>query len=138
MDIQKKLAGELSLPVKQVQAAVELLDGGNTVPFIARYRKEVTGGLDDTCLRSLLERLTYLRSLEARKEEVRGLISGMDKMTDAIAAAIANAVTMTEVEDIYRPFRPKRRTRASIARERGLEGLADAILAQKKVYRPDL
>ncbi|MBQ3178048.1 MAG: RNA-binding transcriptional accessory protein [Clostridia bacterium] len=138
MDIQKTLAAELSLPVNQVQAAVELLDGGNTVPFIARYRKEVTGGLDDTCLRNLLERLTYLRNLEARKEEVRGLIAGMEKMTDQIAAAIDAAVTMTEVEDIYRPFRPKRRTRASIARERGLEPLADAILAQKKVYKPDL
>ncbi len=138
MDIQKTLAAELSLPVNQVQAAVELLDGGNTVPFIARYRKEVTGGLDDTCLRNLLERLIYLRNLEARKEEVRGLIAGMEKMTDQIAAAIDAAVTMTEVEDIYRPFRPKRRTRASIARERGLEPLADAILAQKKVYKPDL
>ena len=118
MDIQKNLAAELSLPVNQVQAAVELLDGGNTVPFIARYRKEVTGGLDDTCLRNLLERLTYLRNLESRKEEVRGLIAGMEKMTDQIAAAIDAAVTMTEVEDLYRPFRPKRRTRASIARER--------------------
>jgi len=138
MDIQKTLAAELSLPITQVQAAVELLDGGNTVPFIARYRKEATGGLDDTCLRNLLERLTYLRNLEARKEEVRGLITGMEKMTEQIAAAIDAAVTMTEVEDIYRPFRPKRRTRASVARERGLEPLADAILAQKKVYKPDL
>ena len=138
MDIQKTLAAELSLPLSQVNAAVELLDGGNTVPFIARYRKEVTGGLDDTCLRNLQERLQYLRNLEARKEEVRGLITGMEKMTDAISAAIDAAVTMTEVEDIYRPFRPKRRTRASVARERGLEPLADAILAQKKVYSPAL
>ena len=138
MDIQKTLAAELSLPVNRVQAAVELLDGGNTVPFIARYRKEATGGLDDTCLRNLLERLTYLRNLESRKEEVRALITGMEKMTDQIAAAIDAAATMTEVEDIYRPFRPKRRTRASVARERGLEPLADAILAQKKVYKPTL
>ena len=138
MDILKTLADELSLPEKQVQAAVDLLDGGNTVPFIARYRKEVTGGLDDTTLRNLLERLTYLRSLETRKEEVRALITGMEKMTDQIAAAIDAAVTMTEVEDIYRPFRPKRRTRASVARERGLEPLADAIMAQKKAYTPSL
>ncbi len=138
MDIIKTLAQELSLSAARVQAAVELLDGGNTVPFIARYRKEVTGGLDDTTLRNLLERLTYLRNLEARKEEVRALITGMDKMTDRIGAAIDAAVTMTEVEDIYRPFRPKRRTRASVARERGLEPLADAIAAQKKSYTPTL
>ena len=138
MDILKTLADELSLPEKQVQAAVDLLDSGNTVPFIARYRKEVTGGLDDTTLRNLLERLTYLRSLETRKEEVRALITGMEKMTGQIAAAIDAAVTMTEVEDIYRPFRPKRRTRASVARERGLEPLADAIMAQKKAYTPAL
>ena len=138
MDIIKTLAEELSLSAARVQAAVELLDGGNTVPFIARYRKEVTGGLDDTTLRNLLERLTYLRNLEARKEEVRALITGMDKMTDRIGAAIDAAVTMTEVEDIYRPFRPKRRTRASVARERGLEPLADAIAAQRKSYTPTL
>jgi len=138
MDIIKTIAGELSLPVHQTEAAVTLLDAGNTVPFISRYRKEATGGLDDTCLRQLLERLTYLRNLEARKEEVRGLIAGMEKMTEQIAAAIDSARTMTEVEDIYRPFRPKRRTRASVARERGLEPLAEAILAQKKEYSPDL
>lgn len=138
MDIIKILKEELQISEKQISASVELLDAGNTVPFIARYRKEVTGGLNDEQLRKLTERLTYLRGLEKRKEEVRGLIIGLEKMTDEINAAIDAALTMTEVEDIYRPFRPKRRTRASIAREKGLEPLAALLLEQKNTYNPPI
>ena len=126
MDIILKLAQELGLKEDQVAKTVALIDEGNTIPFIARYRKEVTGSLDDTVLRDLDDRLTYLRNIEKRKEEVRGLITEMGKMTDELSAAIDNAVTITEVDDIYRPYRPKRRTRASIARERGLECIRDA------------
>lgn len=138
MDYIKSLAYELSLDEKRVQSAVQLLDDGNTVPFIARYRKEVTGGLDDEQLRRLTERLSYLRGLEKRKEEIRALLSGMEKLTPALSTAIDAAASMTEVEDIYRPYRPKRRTRASIARERGLEPLAALLFLQKKEYRPSL
>ncbi len=138
MELMEMLSAELSLPQKQVEAAVQLLDEGNTVPFIARYRKEVTGGLDDTALRNLAERLTYLRNLDARKKEVSELIGALDKLTPEITAAIEAAATLTAVEDIYRPFRPKRRTRASVAKERGLEPLAMAILEQKKFYNPIL
>lgn len=138
MDYIKTLAEELSLSEDRVKAAVQLLDDGNTVPFIARYRKEVTGGLDDEQLRSLTERLTYLRGLEKRKEEVRVLLSGMEKLTTELSTAIDGAATMTEVEDIYRPYRPKRRTRASIARERGLEPFAALLFLQRREYRPSL
>ena len=138
MNIVEKLAQEMQIPVKQIENTVALLDEGNTVPFIARYRKEVTGGLDDTILRTLTDKLAYLRSLEQRKEEVRGLIEGLGVMTPEIDAAIAAAATITEVDDIYRPYRPKRKTRASVARERGLEPLAQLLLEQRSVYTPDL
>jgi uncharacterized protein len=115
----------------QVQAAVALLDGGATVPFVARYRKEATGGLDDTQLRRLEERLAYLRELEARRAAIAEGITGQGKMTDALARAIAGAVTKAELEDIYLPFKPKRRTRAMIAREAGLQGLLEAIQANR-------
>ena len=138
MDIIGIISAELDVKKPQVEAAVELLDGGNTVPFIARYRKEVTGGLDDDALRKLSERLTYLRNLEKRKEEVRALILAQDKLTDEIDAAIDAAQTVTEVDDIYRPFRPKRKTRASVARERGLEPLAQLIAAQEAEYSPSI
>lgn len=138
MDIIKTIAAELSVKETQVSAAVELLDGGNTVPFIARYRKEVTGGLDDDQLRKLSDRLTQLRNLEKRKEEVRELIRAQDKLTDEIDAAIDAAQTVTEVDDIYRPFRPKRKTRASVARERGLEPLAALIAACEENYEPSI
>lgn len=130
MDLIKQLAEELKIRPEQAENAVKLLDDGNTVPFIARYRKEATGSLDDQVLRELAERLEYLRGLEKRKEEVSSSIEGQEKMTPEIAAALAGARTLAEVEDIYRPYRPKRRTRASIARERGLEPLAAAILEQ--------
>lgn len=138
MDIIATLAKELSIPEKQVAATVELIDAGNTIPFIARYRKEVTGSLDDTVLRALDERLTYLRSLDKRREEVAALIAGQEKLTPEIETALAAAKTLTEIEDIYRPFRPHRKTRASVAREKGLEPLATLLLAQEKYYTPAL
>ena len=138
MDIIKTIAAQLAVKDSQVAAAVELLDAGNTVPFIARYRKEVTGALDDEQLRKLSDRLTQLRNLDKRKEEVRELIRAQEKLTDAIDAAIDAAETVTEVDDIYRPFRPKRKTRASVARERGLEGLAELIAACEQCYEPSI
>lgn len=138
MDIQKIISEELSVKEKQVAAAVELLDAGNTVPFIARYRKEATGGLDDEALRRLSERLTYLRNLEKRKEEVRTLIAAQGQLTDEIDAAIDAAQTVTETDDIYRPFRPKRKTRASVARERGLAPLAELISSCAPSYNPPI
>jgi len=138
MDIIQKLTEEFHLKREQVEKTVALIDEGNTIPFIARYRKEETGSLDDTVLRDLDDRLTYLRNIEKRKEEVRNLITEMGKMTDEISAAIDNAVTITEVDDIYRPFRPHRKTRASVAREKGLEPLAELILAQEDRYEPSL
>ncbi len=130
MTINERLAEELKIKVTQVDAAVGLLDEGNTVPFISRYRKEVTGGLDDEQLRKLSERLTYLRGLEEKREDTMKLIDAQGKLTDEIRQALAEAQTVTEIDDIYRPFRPKRRTRASIAREKGLEELSNFILAQ--------
>ena len=138
MDIQKMISEELSVKENQVAAAVELLDAGNTVPFIARYRKEATGGLDDEALRRLSERLTYLRNLEKRKEEVRALIAAQGQLTDEIDAAIDAAQTVTETDDIYRPFRPKRKTRASVARERGLAPLAELISSCAPSYDPPI
>ncbi len=138
MDIIKTLAEELKLQDSQVEKTVALIDEGNTIPFIARYRKEVTGSLDDTVLRALEERLTYLRNIEKRKEEVKALIAAQEKLTPEIEAAIDAAVTITEVDDIYRPFRPHRKTRASVAREKGLEGLAELLLAQTEEYSPSL
>ncbi len=138
MDIIKKLAEEFKIKEEQVQKTVALIDEGNTIPFIARYRKEETGSLDDALLRDLDDRLTYLRNIEKRKEEVKALITEMDKMTDEIAAAIDNAKTITEVDDIYRPFRPHRKTRASVAKEKGLEPLSELILAQLKAYEPSI
>ncbi|HLQ18550.1 MAG TPA: Tex-like N-terminal domain-containing protein, partial [Tabrizicola sp.] len=129
--IPRLIATEIGATPGQVTAAVELLDGGATVPFIARYRKEVTGGLDDTQLRKLEERLGYLRELEARRAAIAESISGQGKMTDELARSIAGAVTKAELEDIYLPFKPKRRTKAMIAREAGLQGLYDAILADR-------
>ncbi|MBE6546972.1 MAG: RNA-binding transcriptional accessory protein [Ruminococcaceae bacterium] len=138
MDIIKQLAEEFKLKEEQVTKTVALIDEGNTIPFIARYRKEETGSLDDNVLRDLDDRLTYLRNIEKRKEEVHKLIEELGMMTDEIAAAIKQAKTITEVDDIYRPFRPHRKTRASVAKERGLEPLAELILAQETTYEPTL
>jgi len=134
MDIMNRLAEEMKLRRDLVEAAVRLLDEGNTVPFVARYRKEVTGGMDDTVLRNLTERLTALRNLEKRKEEIKALIDGQGKLTPELADAIDRAETVTEADDLYRPYRPKRRTRASVARERGLGPLADLLAEQRKRY----
>ncbi len=131
MDIIKILAQELEITEKQVQSTVALFDEGNTVPFVARYRKEVTGGLDDTVLRKLSQRLEYLRNLLQKKDDVMRIITEQGKMTDELAKAIEEAKTLQEIEDIYRPYRPKRRTRATVAKEKGLEPLADIIFAQE-------
>ena len=138
MDIIKTLAEEFKLKVEQVEKTVELIDGGDTIPFIARYRKEVTGSLDDAVLRDLNDRLEYLRNIEKRKEEVKNLIEAQGNLTPEIEKAILNAKTITEVDDIYRPFRPKRKTRASVAKEKGLEPLALIILEQKMEYQPSI
>ena len=138
MNIIEALAKEFSLKVSQVEATVALIDDGNTIPFIARYRKEVTGSLDDTVLRNLDDRLKYLRNLETRKAEVASLIEGQGKLTEEIVAALAAAQTITEVEDIYRPYKPKRETRASLARKRGLEPLATLIMEQRESYSPEI
>ncbi len=138
MEILDILCAELGIRKTQAEAAVKLLDDGNTVPFIARYRKEATGGLDDEVLRNLTERLSYLRNLEKRREEVISLIDEQGKLTDEIRAAVAAAQTLTEIDDIYRPYRPKRKTRASVARERGLEELAILLMMQESVYDPDI
>ncbi len=137
MNINKTLAEEFKLRQEQVDNTVSLIDDGKTIPFIARYRKELTGSLDDQLLRELNDRLTYLRNLESRKEEVRSSIEEQGKLTDEITAALEKAVTLVEVEDIYRPFKPKRKTRASIAREKGLEPLAEVIISQQKNISPE-
>ena len=119
MDINSTLAQELNIKVTQVEGAVKLIDEGNTIPFIARYRKEVTGSLDDQVLRTLADRLEYLRNLEETREKIRESITEQGAMTDEITAALDAARTMTELDDIYRPFRPKRKTRASVAKAKG-------------------
>ncbi|WP_426032652.1 Tex family protein [Cypionkella sp. TWP1-2-1b2] len=125
------IAAEIGATAEQVISAITLLDEGSTVPFIARYRKEVTGGLDDTQLRNLAERLVYLREFEARRAAILGSISDQGKLTDALSGALAKATTKAELEDIYLPYKPKRRTRAMIARENGLAPLAEAVLADR-------
>ena len=130
--IIKTIAEELNIKEKQVENAIKLIDEGNTIPFIARYRKEVTGGLSDEILRDLGERLTYLRNLEQRKEEIVKSIDEQGKLTDEILQAIAIAKTLAEVEDIYRPYKQKKKTRATVAKAKGLEPLANIILEQKE------
>ena len=131
MDINQVITGELGVKRWQVDAAVKLIDEGNTIPFIARYRKEVTGTLDDAQLRTLYERLVYLRNLEEKKEQVLSSIEEQGKLTGELKKQILAAETMVVVEDLYRPYRPKRRTRAMIAKEKGLEPLAAVITLQK-------
>ena len=138
LKIANLIAAEIKATSAQVSAAVELIDEGATVPFIARYRKEVTGGLDDTQLRTLFERLTYLRELEARRASILDSIAGQGKLTDDLAAKIAAVTTKAELEDIYLPYKPKRRTKAEIARERGLGPLADEILANRALVPAEL
>ena len=131
-NINEIIAKELNVKQFQVENTIKLIDEGNTIPFIARYRKEATGGLSDEELRNLDERLTYLRNLESRKEEVKNSINNQGKLTDDIINQLENAVTLAEVEDIYRPYKQKKRTRATIAKEKGLEELAKTILAQNE------
>lgn len=130
MDISKVIAQELNIKVSQVEATIKLIDEGSTIPFIARYRKEVTGSLNDEVLRNLYERMTYLRNLEERKETVITSISEQEKLTPELEKQIRDAMTLVAVEDLYRPFKQKRRTRAIIAKEKGLEGLANIIYLQ--------
>ena len=137
MNINQVIADELKIGLHQVDATVELIDGGNTIPFIARYRKEMTGGLNDEVLRNLDERLTYLRNLEEKKVSVITTIESLGMMTDELRAQIEGVMTQVELEDIYRPYRPKRRTRAMIAREKGLLPLAEAI-ASESLAQPAL
>ncbi|WP_294613680.1 Tex-like N-terminal domain-containing protein, partial [uncultured Roseovarius sp.] len=129
--IARTIATDIGARPEQVAATVALLDGGDTVPFVARYRKEATGGLDDAQLRKLAERLDYLRDLEKRRASILGEITSQGKLTDALARAIAGADTKAVLEDLYLPFKPKRRTKAMIARENGLEPLLRAILADR-------
>ena len=136
MDILQKLSEEFHLKRNQVENTVQLIDDGNTIPFIARYRKEVTGSLDDQLLRELFDRLNYLRGLEKRKQEIIDSITEQELMTEELSAAIAAAQTLAEIEDIYRPYKPKRKTRASVARARGLQPLAELIFAQKNEVVP--
>ena len=137
MDFAKQISQELNISPAHAAAAIELIDGGNTIPFIARYRKEATGSMDDQVLRRLGERLEYLRGLEKRREEVLEAVRQQGKATPQWEADLAKAVTLAEVEDLYLPFRPKRKTRASMARARGLEGLAELIKAQKTGTDPE-
>lgn len=131
MDINQRLTEELGVKRWQIDAAVKLIDEGNTIPFISRYRKEVTGSLNDEQLRKLYERLVYLRNLEEKKTQVISSIEEQGKMTEELKNQILAAETLVTVEDLYRPYRPKRRTRATIAKEKGLEPLAALILLQK-------
>lgn len=137
MNINETLASEFGVKLWQIENTVKLIDESNTIPFIARYRKEATGSLDDQILRSISDRLEYLRSLAEQKEKVTSSITEQGVMTDDIAAAIENAKTLTELEDIYRPYRPKRKTRASVAKAKGLEPLAVEILKQQNDFEPE-
>lgn len=136
--INQTIATEIAARPEQVKAAIAMLDDGSTVPFIARYRKEATGGLDDVQLRKLADRMTYLRELQARRKAIVESIKGQDKLTDALAQSIARADTKSELEDIYLPYKPKRRTKAMIARENGLEPLLEGILADRSAKPEDL
>ena len=136
MDYAKALSQELNIKEEYAQNVITLLDEGNTIPFIARYRKEMHGSMDDQLIRAFSERLDYYRSLDNRREEIRELIRAQEKLTDDVSAALDKAVMLSELEDIYRPFRPKRKTRASVAKEKGLEPLALAILKQENSFSP--
>ena len=126
--ISEILSQELGQKLQYVQNVIDLMDEGNTIPFIARYRKEMHGAMDDTTLRNLQTRLEYLRNLQQRREEVKNSIENQGKLTEELSAAIDNAATLAEVEDLYRPYKQKRRTRATVAREKGLEPLALLLL----------
>ena len=137
MDIVKTISQELNIKPWQAEAAIKLIDEGNTIPFIARYRKEATGSLNDEVLRRFHERLLYLRNLEDKKAQVLGSIEEQGKLTPELKKAIEAAATMVAVDDLYRPYRPKRRTRATIAKEKGLEPLANILLLQMTKRLPE-
>ena len=130
--INQILARELGREQSHIDNVIKLLDEGNTIPFIARYRKELHGAMDDTTLRKLEDRLTYLRNLDQRRQEVKKAVDGQGKLTPELSAAIDAAATLAEVEDLYRPYKQKRRTRATVAREKGLEPLAQLLYAQER------
>ena len=132
MDLISVLSAELNQPTNYIENVITLMDEGNTIPFIARYRKELHGGMDDTTLRKLEERLQYLRNLDKRREEILHSIENQGKLTEELTASIEAAVTLAELEDLYRPYKQKRRTRATMAREKGLAPLAELLFAQKK------
>ena len=132
MNIIETLARELGRDPKHIENVVTLLDEGNTIPFIARYRKELHGSMDDTALRSLETRLQYLRGLEERRQAVEKAIEAQGKLTEELRAALGACTTLAELEDLYRPYKQKRRTRATVAREKGLEPLAALLFAQEK------
>ena len=136
MDYSKVLAQQFNIKEEYAANIIALLDDGNTIPFIARYRKEMHGSMDDQLIREFSEKLEYLRNLDKRREEIRGLIEAQEKLTDEVAASLEKAQTLSELEDIYRPFRPKRKTRAGVAKERGLEPLALGIIKQEKGFSP--
>ncbi|MBQ1895905.1 MAG: RNA-binding transcriptional accessory protein, partial [Clostridia bacterium] len=136
MDIIARITDEFKLKRFQVENTVKLIDEGNTIPFIARYRKEAHGSLDDQVLRAIADRLEYLRNLDKRREEISSSIISQEKMTEELQAKIDAAVTLAELEDLYRPYKPKRKTRASVAKEKGLEPLAQAIYAQQAGVDP--
>ncbi len=138
MDIVKTLAKEFGIKEEQVEATIGLIDEGNTIPFISRYRKEVTGSLDDTTLRDLNDRLQYLRNLEERRVQISSIVEEQGKLTPELTFALSNAATLVELEDLYRPYKPKRTTRGSIARAKGLEPLAEYIREQRDVYEPTI
>ena len=137
MDYSKTLAEIFDIKEEYAANIIALLDDGNTIPFIARYRKEMHGSMDDQLIREFSEKLEYLRNLDKRRSEIRSLIEAQEKLTDDVSAALDKAQTLSELEDIYRPFRPKRKTRASVAKERGLEPLALAIIKQEKGFSPE-
>jgi len=136
MDYSKVLAQQFQIREEYAANVIALLDDGNTIPFIARYRKEMHGSMDDQLIREFSEKLDYLRGLDKRRDEIRNLIDGQEKLTDEVNAALDKAQTLSELEDIYRPFRPKRKTRASVAKEKGLEPLALEIIKQEKGFKP--
>lgn len=136
MDYSVTLSEQFNIKQEYAQNIINLLDEGNTIPFIARYRKEMHGSMDDQLIREFADKLEYLRGLDKRRDEIKSLIEAQEKLTEEIVKAIDNAQTMSELEDIYRPFRPKRKTRASVAKEKGLEPLADAILSQNRYFNP--
>ena len=127
------IAKEFNVREDYVANIIALLDEGNTIPFIARYRKEMHGAMDDQLIRQIADKLEYLRNLDARREEVRKLIEAQGNLSEEVSAALDKAATLAEIDDIYRPFRPKRKTRASVAREKGLEPLAQALLLNQKL-----